>query len=154
MHDSQRRFLSALGAGLVALVLLAPALVPATAAEEDAASEQARAIRGKATYRVYCGNCHGEDAEGDGKLAALLTVQPADLTRLAKGNEGEFPAERVRKSIDGRVEVRGHGRREMPVWGDVFQPTEGDPLDPQQVQTMEKRIDELVAYLRTLQVSD
>jgi mono/diheme cytochrome c family protein len=154
MRDSQRRFLSALGAGLLAIVLLAPASVPVTAAEEGAASEEAKAIRGKATYRVYCSNCHGEDAEGDGKLASLLTVRPADLTRLTEADDGEFPAERVRRSIDGREEVRGHGRREMPVWGDAFQPTEGDPLDPQQAQTAEKRIDELVAYLRTLQVSE
>jgi hypothetical protein len=60
----------------------------------------------------------------------------------------------VREAIDGRKEVRGHGRREMPVWGDAFQPTEGDPLDPERVQTAEKRIDELVAYLRTLQVTE
>jgi mono/diheme cytochrome c family protein len=154
MRDPQRPFQAALGAGMLALALLGLAVLPATAAEE-VVSEEAKAVRGKAGFRVYCSNCHGEDGKGEGKLAPLLTVQPADLTRLIEeADEGEFPADRVREAIDGRKEVRGHGRREMPVWGDAFQPTEGDPLDPERVQTAEKRIDELVAYLRTLQVTE
>ena len=153
MCESQRGFRGALGAGLLALLLLAPVFLPATAAEEEEVSEELMAARGSVTFRVYCSNCHGEDSKGEGKLAPLLNVRPADLTRLTR-EDGEFPAESVREAIDGRKEVRGHGYREMPVWGDVFQPTEGDPLDPQGVQTAEKRIAELVAYLRTLQVTE
>jgi mono/diheme cytochrome c family protein len=158
MNQTQRGFRgSLLGAGLLALLLLAPAVVAMTAAGEDeqAVSEELMAAQGKVTFRVYCSNCHGVDARGEGKIAPLLKVQPADLTKLIREEDhGEFPADRVREAIDGRKEVRGHGMREMPVWGDAFQPTEDDPLDPEKVQTAEKRIDELVAYLRTLQVSE
>lgn len=158
MSQSHRGFWGPLGAGLLLLLLLVPAGPRATAAEaegEEQVSEEVQAARGKVTFRVYCSNCHGADGKGEGKLAPLLRVPPADLTRLVReGDRGEYPAERVRKAIDGREEVRGHGYREMPVWGDAFQPVEDDPLDPQKVQTAEKRIDELVAYLRTLQVED
>jgi mono/diheme cytochrome c family protein len=156
MRETQRGFRGSLGAGLMlALLFLAPAVLSVAAAEEEKVSEEVQAARGKVTFRVYCGNCHGADGKGEGKLASLLTVRPADLTRLiGEGDEGEFPADRVREAIDGRKEVRGHGNREMPVWGDAFQPTEGDPLDPERVETAEKRIGELVAYLRTLQTTE
>ena len=42
------------------------------------------------TYAIYCANCHGAEARGDGHLAALLTVKPTDLTRLTK-KDGTFP---------------------------------------------------------------
>ena len=80
------------------------------------------------------------------------SVKPADLTRLiTKKDRGEFPAERVRQSIDGRAEVAGHGYREMPVWGDVFQPMDSEMSEPEKVDVAKRKIAELVAYLRTLQ---
>ncbi len=155
MRESQRVFRGSFGAGLLALLLLVPAALSVAAAEEEKVSEEVQAARGKVTFRVYCSNCHGADAKGEGKIAPLLSVRPTDLTRLIREeDEGEFPAERVRAAIDGRKEVRGHGYREMPVWGDAFQPTEGDPLDPKKTETAEKKIGELVAYLRTLQATD
>ena len=116
--------------------------------------EELKAAKGRVTFRVYCSNCHGADAKGDGKLAPLLSVKPADLTRLiTKKDRGEFPAERVRQSIDGRAEVAGHGYREMPVWGDVFQPMDSEMSEPEKVDVAKRKIAELVAYLRTLQAS-
>jgi mono/diheme cytochrome c family protein len=126
----------------------------AGAAEEED-SEELKAAKGKVTFRVYCSNCHGAEAKGDGKLAPLLSVEPADLTRLVtKKDKGEFPAERVRKAIDGRAEVAGHGYREMPVWGDVFQPTDSEMSDPEKLDVAKRKIAELVAYLRTIQAPE
>jgi hypothetical protein len=50
----------------------------------------------------------------------LLTVKPADLTQVRKRHTGQFPFWWVYRVIDGREEIRGHGTREMPIWGDVF----------------------------------
>lgn len=154
MRD-QRRAVWLLG-GVVVLLALAGLPAGAGTAQEEAAqeedSEALKAAKGRVTFRVYCSNCHGADAKGDGKLAPLLSVKPADLTRLVTPKDkGEFPAERVRQSIDGRAEVAGHGYREMPVWGDVFQPTDSEMSEPEKVDVAKRKIGELVAYLRTLQ---
>ncbi len=39
---------------------------------------------------------------------------------MARNNGGVFPFVRVYESIDGRVALRAHGSRDMPVWGDVY----------------------------------
>lgn len=44
----------------------------------------------------------------------------ADLTVLAKSNNGVFPFDRVYQIIDGRQVLEAHGSREMPVWGRAF----------------------------------
>lgn len=131
-----------LGLAAVTLVALAAAAAPADQANTE------RVALGRVTYRVYCANCHGAGGEGDGRIADLLTVKPADLTSLAKDNGGEFPADRVREAIDGREEVKGHGMREMPIWGDVFQDSPGEQGAEEKAQT---KIDDLVAFLRTIQ---
>jgi hypothetical protein len=43
-----------------------------------------------------------------------------DLTALARNNKGVFPFDKVYQIIDGRVEVKAHGPRDMPVWGLAF----------------------------------
>lgn len=104
---------------------------------------------GAADFRHYCAVCHGTDAAGNGPLAAELVRQPADLTGLRARNDGVFPAARVFLMIDGRADVRAHGPREMPVWGQEFTRDEsGLALNPE----AEERITNLVDYLRTLQV--
>jgi hypothetical protein len=60
--------------------------------------------------------------KGDGSIAHLLRKNPTDLTKLSESNFGVFPFARVYDVIDGRFEVEIHGRRNMPVWGDAFQP--------------------------------
>lgn len=117
------------------------------AAAEPTADEEAIA-RGRLTYRVYCANCHGRQAEGDGELAELLTVAPADLTRIRERYEGKFPDEWIARKIDGRERVRGHGMQEMPVWGLSFRDA-NRPAD--QEEEVQARIDQLVAFLRTIQ---
>jgi mono/diheme cytochrome c family protein len=80
---------------------------------------------GKAQYQASCASCHGSDGKGDGPVAQALKTPPADLTMLAKNNNGVFPYDRVYQMIDGRnMTIPSHGTREMPVWGYRFGPVE------------------------------
>ena len=72
---------------------------------------------GKTAYLSSCAPCHGVDGKGDGFIAAVLKTPPADLTMLAKRNNGVFPLGAVNEIIDGRMLIAAHGNREMPIWG-------------------------------------
>lgn len=80
---------------------------------------------GKMEYQSSCASCHGIDAKGDGPVSKELKTRPADLTVLAKSNNGVFPYNRVYEMVDGRNStISSHGTREMPVWGYRFTPPE------------------------------
>ena len=140
------------------LVCAAMLLVLSTAATAESATEDTAFLvaKGRVTYRVYCINCHGAKGKGDGTLAELLTVKPTDLTVLTKESKGTFPADRVMSSIDGREQIRGHGMKEMPVWGDVFQTSGAEPSgeDETAEQRANRKIRELVLYLDSIQVTE
>lgn len=72
---------------------------------------------GRTAYLSSCAACHGEDGKGNGFLSSVLKVPPADLTTLARRNDGVFPIAAVNEIIDGRTLVAAHGTREMPIWG-------------------------------------
>ena len=134
---------------LLSLVVLPVALVPAVQAQEpqDEAIVE-RVARGRIAFRLYCRSCHGDRATGNGPVAEMLKVPPADLTRLSAENGGKFPAEKVHRMIDGRDLVKGHGDRDMPVWGVAFRVVE-ESEDEAMVKT---KIDRLVQYLESIQV--
>jgi cytochrome c1 len=50
---------------------------------------------GKTQYQSSCAACHGIDAKGDGPVSTELKTRPADLTVLAKNNNGVFPYDMV-----------------------------------------------------------
>jgi mono/diheme cytochrome c family protein len=79
----------------------------------------AKAPNGAELFRTFCAGCHGNNGNGDGAMAAQLTREPPDLTRLQVRNRGAFPAALLKRIIDGR-EIAAHGNRTMPIWGDVF----------------------------------
>lgn len=106
---------------------------------------------GKGKYTKYCASCHGNAAKGDGPLAQMLIVKPADLTQLSQRNGGQFPFWRVYRMIDGREAVRGHGSREMPMWGFIFQIEEGATQAPYQEDLVRGRIWQLVYFLESIQ---
>ena len=106
---------------------------------------------GKGKYEKYCASCHGSAAKGDGPFAKMLTTKPADLTQLTIHNNGEFPFWRVYRMIDGRETVRGHGSREMPIWGLVFRIEEGAAQTPYQADLVRGRIWQLVYFLESIQ---
>ena len=77
----------------------------------------ARRRSGKTAYLSSCAPCHGADGKGNGFISAVLKTPPADLTMLAKRNDGVFPIAAVNEIIDGRTLIAAHGNREMPIWG-------------------------------------
>jgi mono/diheme cytochrome c family protein len=118
--------------------------VPASAGQVPGESRAVPA--GSGLYSNYCAVCHGTDAKGTGPLSESLKRRPADLTMIARNNKGTFDRDLVRRIIDGRNPVKGHGGGDMPVWGDAF--ARSADAGPQAVQD---RLDSLVEYLATLQ---
>jgi len=103
-------------------------------------------------YEISCISCHGLNGRGDGPRAKSLRTVPADLTRIAKANKGEFPAKRLAEIIDGRAIVGDHGQRDMPVWGDRYRvPAEANERTSAIERRARAQISALVEYLRTLQ---
>ena len=84
-------------------------------------AESAGSDTGLQLFAQYCASCHGALGKGDGPVARSLSPRPADLTTLAQRAGGEFDADAVMATIDGRREVVAHGPRDMPVWGIVFE---------------------------------
>lgn len=113
------------------------------------AQEQEVSAAGKIVYNQYCAVCHGREAKGDGVAASLLTVKPANLTQIAKKNEGEFPFWKVYGIIDGREDVKAHGTRDMPIWGEEFRRQASS--SPTAASEARGRILELVYYLQSIQ---
>ncbi|MFN4144107.1 c-type cytochrome [Aestuariivirga sp.] len=111
---------------------------------------------GAAEYKIACYQCHGEAGKGDGPMAALLTVKPADLTQLAKKNDGKFPFLQVFQTIDGRAVIKAHGEGPMPIWGERYMAQSGAAgAEPYRTWTAEPfvraRILELTYYLQSIQ---
>ena len=135
-------------AALLVIVLLAPP-VSGGDSPETAEPQEDRDALGALSYRVHCLNCHGNAGTGNGPMAELLKIAPTDLTRLTERHSGEFPAEHVYRTIDGREEIAAHGTRQMPVWGIGFQDL---GRDTDQEEVVRHKILDLVAYVETLQV--
>jgi mono/diheme cytochrome c family protein len=77
-------------------------------------------VEGKGLYREYCAVCHGVDAKGRGPAAEALKTAPADLTQLARRNNGKYPNLEVEHAVTGGGAYLAHGTKDMPVWGSVF----------------------------------
>ena len=112
------------------------------------ASERLPPPSGVDMFAIHCVSCHGPTGEGDGSVAAILTVSVPNLRTLSQRNGGEFPAAAVASYIDGRDLPVAHGDRLMPVWGDVFDATAG--IVPG-AERAEIRVQAVVEYLRELQ---
>ena len=87
------------------------AALPLAAPAEDLASYTAPQL-----FQRFCASCHGREGQGDGPVAPFFKLTPPDLTGLSRRSGGNFPAERVRRIVDGREVVTPHGARQMPVW--------------------------------------
>ncbi len=149
-----------LGGWLLAAVLIVSASIfglTASSARAQGRTElmaPGEVTTGKLQFRRYCASCHGEDAKGEGPVAAALTKKPPDLTALSQKNNGTFPEKRVVEIIDGTSVIEAHGTRAMPVWGVAFgkarpkSPT-SPPLSEREVR---EKVNLIVDYLKSIQV--
>jgi len=135
----------------VAITVLCGLLLAATSGLSGAAE---RVDIGRQEYRENCLNCHGEAGDGNGPYAHLLNKSAADLTKLTRNNQGVFPFARVYEVIDGREVVKGHGERDMPIWGNAYRTIAGEryfevPYNPEVF--VRSRILALIEYISRLQ---
>jgi hypothetical protein len=112
---------------------------------------------GEREYTEHCAVCHGTGGEGNGPMAGIINEKVADLTRLSRDNDGVFPFSTVYDTIDGTREAKGHGTRDMPVWGSVYKQDAPqwlgyDYTNRDAESFVRGRILALIGYLQTLQL--
>jgi mono/diheme cytochrome c family protein len=130
---------------LLAILLLG---TPAMAQSDSTTPAKSQAnYSGSALFTSYCASCHGVAAKGDGPLADQLRIRPSDLTLLARHNKGKWDGEKVRRSIDGRDPLKGHGGTDMPVWGDAFKASREDNTE----DAVKAKIEALVEHIQSIQ---
>ena len=98
---------------------------------------------GEQEYEWHCALCHGVDGGGKGTYAELLTTPVPNIRTLQKNNKGVFPFERVYAVIDGRAEIRAHGPRDMPIWGNQYN------ADAMELEAMGEYVRDREAYIRS-----
>ena len=102
---------------------------------------------GKGLFMRHCSPCHGRDGRGNGSVSHYLNTRVPDLTLIKDKNNGVYPLNEVMSVVDGRREVRAHGEREMPVWGEIFKREQKNPPD----RTEPSKIRMIADYIETLQ---
>jgi mono/diheme cytochrome c family protein len=133
---------------LVASLLTALGVTgPQSKNERKSAAKPVNVAAGQETFLKYCSSCHGKAAKGDGPAAFVLRTAPPDLTTLSKRHEDRFPTGYVSAVLSFGKSLASHGSEDMPIWGSRFK-----ALDPVHDPTGQQHIDDIVAYIRSLQV--
>jgi len=114
--------------------------------EQKPTARQPSKISGKETFLKYCVSCHGEDGKGNSPAAIALKPPPADLTTLARRHEGKYPSAWVSATLKFDRNPAAHGSDYMPVWDSCFR-----TLDPLHDPTGQQHVDDLVAYIESIQ---
>ncbi|MDH3608721.1 MAG: cytochrome c [Gammaproteobacteria bacterium] len=134
------------GIGLIIITFLGPLNLAIGQDLQDAI------IAGKAEFKRSCAVCHGDNGKGDGVFAAELKLKPTNLTVLKKQNNGVFPTRAVYRAVDGTKDIKSHGLRTMPLWGDRFDHESVLFVDSRFTKTFVRgRIFELILYLEEIQ---
>ena len=127
-HEVRRRAIKKRVRGFARIALFCVAItafklqsqaVPEAASPEQPLPPLIRSTKGPDLFRAYCASCHGINGKGNGPASVALKAKVPDLTILTKNNRGQFPEDRVRRTITGDDVVAAHGSREMPVWGPI-----------------------------------
>jgi hypothetical protein len=104
---------------------------------------------GRQLYLQHCAACHGVKGDGHGPLEHELTAPPADLRLLSRKYGNPLPEDQIARFMDGRADVRAHGPRDMPVWGEeMWQYPEGSG-NPNQVSDS---VAHIIHYLQSIQI--
>ena len=120
------------------LLLTMPAMVRANDMDE-----------GQKLYLQHCAACHGIKSDGHGPIEHELTTQPTDLRLLSKRYGKPLPEAQIARFMDGRADVKAHGPRDMPVWGEeIWQYPEGTG-NPNQVSDS---VAQIIHYLNSIQI--
>jgi mono/diheme cytochrome c family protein len=115
---------------------------PAVAQEYDGAE----------LFALNCANCHGAYGEGDGAVTPALSVVLQDLRYLSVRNDDVYPADFVRRIIDGREVRAAHGPSGMPVWGAEF--SRGEGFGDEAQARVAAKIAALTEFLEEIQISE
>jgi mono/diheme cytochrome c family protein len=100
MRRTKRDRVGVLACG-VALALAGACTARGPAARPPAATVQAESVaRGSVVYTAYCGGCHGPRGHGDGPVAGVIKLRPADL-RAPDVLDGASDAEIVARLMHG-----------------------------------------------------
>jgi len=96
------------------------------------------AFEGRRLYVSYCQLCHGTNGKGDGPLAKVMKISPADLSTTVRSRSDTILTKII--TGEGRQTITGRDRHNilsdaMPEWKDVFS---------------ELQVKALIAYLRFL----
>ncbi len=109
--------------------LLMPAILLAAPFATTSADELAEARK---TYKHYCSKCHGENADGRGRMARMyLRLQVVGPTNFRIGYFNDRPDAYLRKMITEGGEVNERSR---------YMPPFKDELTPQQIEHLIKLI--------------
>jgi mono/diheme cytochrome c family protein len=126
--------------GIAAVFLLLGPLLGSNAGAEEPYS-------GRDEFMRYCSACHGEEADGNGPVANVLTPRPPPLTTL-RTKYGNPLSTRLVGFVSGTMMPRAHGTSDMPVWGKVLRGETGDERKATEI------IWRIVHYLDGIQVRD
>jgi mono/diheme cytochrome c family protein len=119
---------------------------PQGTSEQKPVARRNGAAVGKEIFVKYCASCHGTDGAGCGPAAVATKTPPPDLTTLARRHEGKYPAGYVGALLKFGHSLASHGSENMPVWGLRFK-----DLDPVRDPTGQQHIDDVVAYIASIQ---
>jgi mono/diheme cytochrome c family protein len=113
-------------------------LILLTVSAAEAFANPPPAYEGRRLYVSYCQLCHGVDGKGDGPLARVMQITPADLTTTVRSRSDTILMKII--TGEGRQTITGRDRHNllsdaMPEWKDVFS---------------DSQVRALIAYLRFL----
>jgi hypothetical protein len=100
---------------------------------------------GAAAFSLEGTNEHNTGNDSHQVWPEYLKVRPPDLTRIAIRNRGMFSRDRIEPVISGAETLpRGHGTKDMPVWGPVFSQIDWDrDFGPVRVANLAGYIEEM-----------
>jgi len=101
-------------------------------------------VSGVDEFQRNCALCHGLDGRGVGPVSEKMTRPAADLTQIAKRNNGVFPFSKVAGTISKGTDIAEHGPSRMPAWEKIFA-ADSDPVRAKAI------IFEVTKYVETLQ---